>query len=48
MTDSQQLFAEYRRNGSDTAFRELVNNSTALRVSDIADVMSNSVCHIGR
>ncbi len=38
MTDSQQLFAEYARNGSDAAFRELVTRyvdlvySTALRL----------------
>ena len=38
MTDSQQLLAEYRQNGSDAAFRELVNRyvdlvySTALRL----------------
>ena len=38
MTDSQQLVAEYVRNGSDTAFRELVTRyvdlvySTALRL----------------
>ena len=38
MTDSQHLLAEYRRNGSDAAFRELVARfvglvySTALRL----------------
>jgi DNA-directed RNA polymerase specialized sigma24 family protein len=38
MTDSQQLLAEYRQNGSDAAFRELVTRyvdlvySTALRL----------------
>jgi len=38
MTDSQQLLADYRQHGSDTAFRELVNRflglvySTALRL----------------
>ncbi|MEQ1887470.1 MAG: sigma factor, partial [Bryobacteraceae bacterium] len=38
MTDSQQLLAEYARNGSDAAFRELVTRyvdlvySTALRL----------------